>query len=389
MGYAQTLPTGSKTHPILQCIWNLMIMSGRFSHHVIRTSLISVILVTVLFLVVYSVVFVTFDDPIMVNSNMEADQQKFYHQVAHRRIFKSRYYEPEENAQNHRRTETLWNYHQQMNAVSIQPKCNNASVMAVITSAPYHEVQRKAIRDTWCSLCNGQQGSKGLHCQCVFLIGQTGDAHIQAQIHTEIEQHHDILLGDYLDTYRNLSLKVLTGLHWFAHQCKTQYLLKTDDDCFTNTPVFLDFVSIQTSTPSNLYVGNVFSTDKDTKVIRESTSKWSLAKDDYAPNNYPPYASGTGYILSRDVVLKILETSRLFKPFPNEDVYVGVLADYVGVAPIHSYRFTLISHKWNLCNFRYLLVIHHVSTAQQREMFDMAHRAAIECSDKNLLRSWS
>ncbi len=38
----------------------------------------------------------------------------------------------------------------------------------------------------------------------------------------ETRHHGDVLLGDYEDSYRNLSYKVLTGLHWALRQCSVR-----------------------------------------------------------------------------------------------------------------------------------------------------------------------
>ncbi len=42
--------------------------------------------------------------------------------------------------------------------------------------------------------------------------------------------------------------------------------------------------------------------------------------------------------MSRDVVSRMLRLSRVYRPFPNEDAYIGVLADQLALEPVHSSR---------------------------------------------------
>ena len=51
-------------------------------------------------------------------------------------------------------------------------------------------------------------------------------------------------------------------------------------------------------------------------------------------------------MLSREVLGRMLALSRRYKPFPNEDAYIGVLAEQLSVSPVHSSRFTLYSDAW-------------------------------------------
>ena len=164
-------------------------------------------------------------------------------------------------------------------------------------------------------------------------------------------------------------------------------MLKTDDDCFVNVGVLLRLLSLHTG-DDIVYVGKVYSSPANTLVIRSALSRWAVAERDYAPVYYPPYASGIGYVLSYGAVRRVLAESRRVAAFPNEDAYVGVLADRAGVTPLNSYRFTLLSDKWTVCNFRYLVVVHNVTSRRQRELWETARRAAVECRQQKFITTW-
>lgn len=70
-----------------------------------------------------------------------------------------------------------------------------------------------------------------------FLLGKgqkTEDADISKAINEEIEEHGDIVLGEFVDSYDNLPHKTMTGYTYFAKQChrpdKKQYVMFIDDD---------------------------------------------------------------------------------------------------------------------------------------------------------------
>ena len=53
-----------------------------------------------------------------------------------------------------------------------------------------------------------------------FCAGKTPDSQLQESITRENELHHDIVQGDFLDTYRNLSYKSIMGQLWASEFCE-------------------------------------------------------------------------------------------------------------------------------------------------------------------------
>ena len=291
-----------------------------------------------------------------------------------------------------------WGYEEFMNHLKTKPKCaSSAFLLVLITSAPDNADRRTAIRNSWCS--NNAKSSvrhtqthaqtSQLSWHCTFLVGRDRNAVTNAKVLKESQYFSDILYGDYDDSYRNLSFKVLAGLHWAHLHCPLQFVLKTDDDCFVNIHLLPEFLLNQQVDQSVLYAGNAADQERRAHVIRDPGNKWSVTREEYAPDLYPPYASGTGYILSQNVLSRMLELSHYYKPFPNEDAYIGVLADQLALSPIHSSRFTLYSDAWTICNYRYLLVIHHVSVEQQAHMQNISSRAVDECKDQKFIKDWN
>ncbi|XP_063049626.1 beta-1,3-galactosyltransferase 5-like [Engraulis encrasicolus] len=262
--------------------------------------------------------------------------------------------------------ETLWRVDQK------PPECpGDLLVVILVTSSLWHTEQRDAIRNTWAQkprevAAAAAAAAADYRWRVVFLVGQPVESGVFPHIAQEQQDYGDILLGNYEDCYRNLTLKVMHGLWWASEHCRPRFVLKTDDDCFVNTYYLPRYLTEFNQDSAGVYVGSVFHLGRR-HVIRDQRSKWYVSKDDFREQEYPPYASGIGYVLSLDVAREMVEAARDVPPVPMEDAYVGVLAREVGVTVRDSGRFAKHNVNWRVCNYRYLMVIHHLDAGQLRE----------------------
>ena len=80
------------------------------------------------------------------------------------------------------------------------------------------------IRSTW-----GKQVPK-LNTRVVFLLGR-GEEGSQAEVEKEFLLEGDIVQGDFVDSYHNLTYKNVMGLLWVTEYCSgARIIAKTDDD---------------------------------------------------------------------------------------------------------------------------------------------------------------
>uniref|UniRef100_A0A8C8VHC3 Hexosyltransferase n=1 Tax=Pelusios castaneus TaxID=367368 RepID=A0A8C8VHC3_9SAUR len=266
----------------------------------------------------------------------------------------------------------------------MDPHCEPGRLLLIlVTSAPGNWEPRQAIRRTWAT----HKGPAAKHWQSVFLVGRTADAGVAQGIQREQQEFRDILIGNYQDTYRNLTLKVMHGFKWGAERCRPSYILKTDDDCFVNTDRLPQFLLEHNTIKTGLYAGSLFSREKR-QVIREPSSKWFVSRQDYRPDEYPPYASGIGYILSLDAAEQILWAAEHVPPIPVEDAYVGILAEEAGIRAKSSARFAKHNVRWRVCNYRYLMVIHHLSPQEQVLAEGNMLQARHACRDSLEITRW-
>ena len=77
--------------------------------------------------------------------------------------------------------------------------------------------------------------------------GATTEAGRQRRLEEESSKHGDLVQGDFLDTYHNLSYKATMGNLWVAEFCsQAQFVVKTDDD------MYVDLYEVHTLTRRHL-----------------------------------------------------------------------------------------------------------------------------------------
>lgn len=155
----------------------------------------------------------------------------------------------------------------------------------------------------------------------LFLVGESADERVNSRIKEESGKYKDIIMGNFLDTYRNLTLKTLMGLKWASAFCPlSKYVMKADDDAVINLKNVVNLLS--TAPPREYIVGHLFSKNRP---VRDPRNKWFTSEKDYPGLFYPPYLNGMAYVMSGDLAESLFQVSPAVPLFPLEDVYVGML----------------------------------------------------------------
>lgn len=219
----------------------------------------------------------------------------------------------------------------------------------MIPVAPHNREARDAIRNTW----GKETAVLGRVVSHYFLLGlskeEDGTETLKEQVLQESQTHHDILQGDFLDSYNNLTIKTMLMFEWLSSHCpNTAYAMKVDSDMFLNVH---NLVNMLLKAPQHLYMTGLVV--RGAAVLRDHTSKWFLPVSAFPERIYPPYALGLGYVFSMDLPKKILEASAHVKAVYIEDVYVGLCMRHLGIALTDPPRGALfrasIPHWTNSC----------------------------------------
>ena len=203
----------------------------------------------------------------------------------------------------------------------------------------------------------------------MFLLGQTNSTKLDKLLLNEARVYGDIVFGDFIDSYRNLTRKMELGIEWAAKHCKAQFVMKADEDSFVNIhELILWLKEYQRKHPDKpLYMGAALI---DKGPFREPESRFYVSEEEYPESKYPPYAAGPGYVFSGKLLVKLSRALKVVRLFPNEDVCFGALMQYIKVNLTNNERFIPFSMKkaaywenegYSLCKFNGPFVIHRIS----------------------------
>jgi len=220
----------------------------------------------------------------------------------------------------------------------------NYTLAVIILSSLDGKERRDTIRQTWYS---NNEIKNEVHLN--FVLGTMGIAadHLN-QLQKENEEHNDLLLlTELVDSFANLTSKVLRALVWTAKNIHFSYLLKCDDDTFVVLNTLLNELKHRTST--KMYYWGFFDGRASVKKAgKYQEQNWFLC------DKYIPYALGGGYVLSGDLVQLIALNSAHLKLYVNEDVSVGSWLAPYDIERNHDVRFDT-EYQSRGCNNAYIV----------------------------------
>ncbi|XP_027732085.1 beta-1,3-galactosyltransferase 4 isoform X2 [Vombatus ursinus] len=294
-------------------------------------------------------------------------------------------------------------------SATMEPGFGASGCCRQVSTAPEHQEQRDAIRASW----GGLREIQGHSVRTLFILGEPDNSHwgnIKEVLKWEAQIEGDIVQAAFTDSYRNLTLKTLSGLAWAARYCpNVHYVLKTDDDVYINVPGLVAELDqrgkalkqhLQQKYPNrgivqgdrkaktgekesegahslyppvpHLYLGHIHWSVYPSR-LKGSRHQVSEMQWPSSRGPFPPYGSGTGYVLSAPVLRLILRAAGGVPLIPVEDVFVGVIAKRVGVAPTHSSRIAgAARYPIDRCCFgRILLSSHHMEPWEIKSAWEL------------------
>ncbi len=204
--------------------------------------------------------------------------------------------------------------------------CNSTdlTVLLGIVSSAENSFARAAVRNSWASITLKNTNPEIRH---IFLIGRSMNNSVNNMVKEENEIFNDILYGDFLDTYRNVTFKTVMLIQWFTQQCPhARFMVKVDDDVFLNTTGLLKVVTGKPSLEYKHWIC-LWGCIKNSYCVRDPTNKWFIPFRDYLYRTYPVYCLGAAYLISKDLVTSITPLTTSVPYIPIEDAYVGICVD--------------------------------------------------------------
>ncbi|XP_055296056.1 beta-1,3-galactosyltransferase 5-like [Sitodiplosis mosellana] len=193
-----------------------------------------------------------------------------------------------------------------------KPRCSRNSsapyFVTLVHSSPTQFERRAACRETW---AHSDRRTK-----TYFLIGIVQSPTLQKRINEEDAQFNDIIQGNFVDSYHNLTYKHTMALKWFSENCPdVKYLLKLDDDVFVNAPAVYEYLLNNTDQVAHLHgIINNRTVQRD--------GRWKVTSEEFSNDLYPEYVGGASVIYSNDFVYEALKKTFTTPYFWIDDVYV-------------------------------------------------------------------
>ena len=173
-------------------------------------------------------------------------------------------------------------------------------------------------------------------------LGSILDKSVQRSLENESRRHGDLVQGDFVDSYHNLSYKGIMGNLWVAEFCaQADFVVKTDDD------MFIDLYEVYVLTRKYLinaeYVKNRFimcPVWRGLPIVRDKSSKWYVSFDDVPEDPralkghevYPVSCSGWLWITNPGTSAAIVSAAQQVKFFWIDDVWItGFIAKHLKI----------------------------------------------------------
>ena len=226
------------------------------------------------------------------------------------------------------------------------------SLLILVSSAPENFERRNLIRQTW-----GADNSTAPQWKTYFLLGLTTNQTHSDLLQTENNNFGDIIRADYYEHYWNQSLKIRMAFEWAARYCNFSFLLKADDDVLVNTRRLIDVLQLESTPKKGLYMGKLHS-----HPVAQRDGKWRVSYEEYSGAYYPDFCSGAGFVMTYDVTECLVPLFDVIKPYRLDDVYVGMLANKLGVKAVDHSGFVMPFQDYDNCNFVPNTLVQHRAT---------------------------
>lgn len=259
--------------------------------------------------------------------------------------------------------------------------CSTAPTVLISVKSAILEFQyRQTIRQTYAIFASQ------LNMRVIFFLGSHEDQFFNNVILLESQLYDDIVQVDFMDSYRNVTLKSYSMLRWQVMMCSNaKYYFNTDSDVIVFPKHLLEFVS-KMETQTNSIIGHCKL--DGAVVVRDVESKWYVPKEAYPDEWYVPHCLGCGYISTGDVPIKLinaLEDSpdnwKRWKDMPIDDVvFSGVLVKAANVTLHNSDIVSWLEVDFDLCLQRVVSVHRFDPPTYMKEAWLFYHDVMQNCT---------
>lgn len=154
----------------------------------------------------------------------------------------------------------------------------------------------------------------------------------QSSVASEHRRFGDLLQGDFIENYRNLTYKHVMGLRWAALACShAKYIIKIDDDSVYDIYRVQEYLKKhqEENEKRQFLAGYIFNHQPP---IRLQADKHYVTQEEFPGEEFPKYLSGWLYLTNPRTARQLIKESLRKKFFWIDDTYVtGILAQDLSI----------------------------------------------------------
>ena len=222
-------------------------------------------------------------------------------------------------------------------------------ILLVINSKVEHAGRRDAIRQSWGDAQNiNKYNQKNkiktaprLKWRLLFIVGQSKLADINNKAQHEAKQYHDLIIGNFSDPMKSLTLKTVLAMQWAQHFCAPKVFYKGDDDVFVNPYLLYDVAEDYVRQKvKKQWICRAHIHPISRRPVRNKKHRYYVPFNKYRDKLFPYFCSGFAYIMTGDALsgmVSVVNTTPIIDSV--DDAFVGILAHKVKIVPKHDKRF--------------------------------------------------
>ncbi|ESO87749.1 hypothetical protein LOTGIDRAFT_67146, partial [Lottia gigantea] len=153
----------------------------------------------------------------------------------------------------------------------------------------------------------------------VFFTGISSNKNGMKRLIEEQKRHGDIVQGNFVDSYHNLTHKAVMALRWIYEYCSSaRYVIKSDDDVVFDTKMFFDKLA-----PTIVSEKKTLRCTVCPRSMIYRVGKWVVVKDQFKGFDYWPWPYGAGFVvlISSDLLTTLYRAAIISPFFWVDDVY--------------------------------------------------------------------
>ncbi|GAB6025848.1 hypothetical protein CHUAL_011828 [Chamberlinius hualienensis] len=199
---------------------------------------------------------------------------------------------------------------------------NDVYMLIIIGSHPSHTALRDVLRKSIV------RSSKSTY-RIVFPFGLLQNVYDQQLLENESKQHGDIVQGNFIDSYHNVTLRDLMALRWAWQRCsQSTFIIRFDDDIAVDVAKVINVLNECCSTKP-VFIG-CFVVWQQAPVAR--TGRYSLSEREHPENIYDDYCNGWMYTMTPQMAFLLDWASFHVQYYWMNDAYItGSLVHYLGI----------------------------------------------------------